>query len=74
MWMGYNDISSEGVWVWVNGEPTTFRGWCAGEPNNDGWGNEDCGQLVYSAWGLWQCWNDGDCGDSWPFVCEWGPY
>lgn len=33
-WLGATDAASEGVWVWVTGEPVEFSRWIAGEPNN----------------------------------------
>ncbi len=33
-WLGFNDIRMEGNWEWVSGEPTTYRNWAQGEPNN----------------------------------------
>ena len=42
VWIGLNDISSEGVFEWINGDP--YRNeviWISGEPSNSG-GNEDC--------------------------------
>ncbi|MDA0802983.1 MAG: lectin-like protein [Planctomycetota bacterium] len=34
IWIGANDVASEGVWAWTTGEPFTFSAWNAGEPNN----------------------------------------
>ncbi|MFN9975937.1 MAG: lectin-like protein, partial [Phycisphaerae bacterium] len=39
LWIGFNDRTVEGQWVWASGEPVTFTGWAWGEPNNSG--NED---------------------------------
>jgi len=33
-WLGYTDTESEGDWVWLTGEPTTYSNWARGEPNN----------------------------------------
>lgn len=38
-WIGFNDITAEGNWVWVSGEPVTYTNWMDGEPNN--WAEED---------------------------------
>jgi len=49
-------------WVdWSNG---TYTNWAGGEPNNDD-GEEYCGQMYDGG-----TWNDKDCGDSLPYVCE----
>ncbi len=34
LWTGFNDITTEGQWKWVSGEPVTYTNWWAGEPNN----------------------------------------
>ena len=33
-WIGFNDIASEGTWVWDNGDTTPYTYWNGGEPNN----------------------------------------
>ena len=39
-WLGLNDISSEGNFVWSDKSKSKFRRWAEGQPNN--YGNEDC--------------------------------
>ena len=56
-WIGYNDISDEGSFVWVTGEPTTYTNWAGGEPNNQ-LGTEDCVEFNRFGVGLW---NDLPC-------------
>jgi len=34
LWIGLNDINSEGVWEWISGEPVGYLNFTAGEPNN----------------------------------------
>ena len=41
-WIGYNDIDSEGTWVWVDGNSSIYTNWHPDEPNN-GRGIQDCG-------------------------------
>ncbi len=48
--IGINDLTTEGTWVWVNGEAVNYTNWAAGEPNNSG--NEDVG-TVLDATGVW---------------------
>ncbi|MCB9234639.1 MAG: HYR domain-containing protein [Bacteroidia bacterium] len=64
-WIGYNDIVTEGNWVWSNGDISTYTNWNAGEPNNSG--NEDGGEILTS--GLW---NDNKTTAIRPFVMEIG--
>jgi len=56
--IGLNDIASEGVFVWDNGDPTVYLNWSAGEPN--GGSLENCVELSYAGNG----WNDIPCGES----------
>ena len=44
MWIGLNDVASEGDYVWVDGTPFDFVNWASGEPNNSN--NEDYVQMV----------------------------
>ena len=39
-WIGLNDRSVEGSFVWTSKEITSFRFWAPQQPNN--WKNEDC--------------------------------
>jgi hypothetical protein len=63
-WLGANDATTEGVWVWVTGEPFAFQSWASGEPN-DGDGGEDC--MARRAGGNW---DDKDCGGGRDYICE----
>src|SRR6266540_3283763 len=36
LWIGLNDSDQENVWVWVSGEPASYRNWAPGEPNSGG--------------------------------------
>ena len=71
VWLGGNDMSTEGVWTWVGDggsfppspDPThTYSAWKAGEPNDAGIG-EHC--LSASA----TSWNDAPCSRPRPFIC-----
>ena len=34
-WIGLNDISSEGIFVWSDGSDSLYRNWGRRQPNND---------------------------------------
>ena len=57
-WIGFNDVQSEGNWVWEDGWTGTYLYWGFLEPNNDQ-GNENCGQINWQT-GTGE-WNDADC-------------
>ncbi len=40
LWIGLNDIDSEGTFEWTNGDPVTFTNWDNNQPSNSG-GIED---------------------------------
>ena len=64
-WVGYNDRSTEGTFVWDGGSSATWTNWHVDEPNDSG--GEDCTELNRWADGTW---NDADCSDSKYYVCE----
>jgi hypothetical protein len=74
-WVGLNDRSREGSWVWeAGGSLGGYQPWQTGEPNNGGscWGcEENCGILAFFA-GL-DTWNDLRCDSNNAFVCERAP-
>ena len=54
-WIGYNDINTEGTFVWDDGSTSTFTNWASGEPNQSG--DEDCVHTRGDP-----DWNDENCG------------
>ncbi|PVD31801.1 hypothetical protein C0Q70_07219 [Pomacea canaliculata] len=77
VWVGADDISTEGSFVWNDGSPllTSSSLWNTGEPNNVG-GNEDCVQMHISRDLL--ILNDNNCGKNntkdrlvYPVMAEW---
>ncbi len=55
-WIGLNDASVEGQFVWSTGEPLTFTNWGPGEPSDSN-GNEDFVNIGTFGGNLW---NDFD--------------
>ena len=68
-WIGYNDRGIEGTWMWANGS-STHTNWYPGEPND--YLGEDCAvdRYAYGNGFSNSQWNDFNCGDLNPFVCE----
>ena len=63
-WIGFNDLASEGTWVWADGTATSYTNWSSGEPNDSG--GEDCAHIYTNGQ-----WNDHRCTVlSAYFICE----
>lgn len=56
LWIGLNDVASEGVHVWASGEVSSFLSWYPGEPNN--FGDEDYVHLLRPGFNPAYGWND----------------
>lgn len=75
-YFGLSDATSEGNWVWNNGEKLSYTNWHRNEPNEEN-SNEDYALFYYKySDGTW---NDGDFGSRTvnseaAFICEWGEY
>ncbi len=46
VWLGINDVATEGTFVWTTGEPVTYTNWDNNEPNN--LGDEDYGVINWN--------------------------
>jgi CUB/sushi domain-containing protein len=64
VWIGLNDISKEGQFVWESESKSSFRRWAPHEPNDKG--SEDCVHMRADA----SDWNDLTCYSHFPYVCE----
>ena len=68
VWIGANDLNTEGVWVWSDGSAFDYRKWRSGEPNNMGKEGENCGHLKHHD-DHSKDWNDIQCSHTLNFVC-----
>lgn len=57
-WIGLNDVSSEGHFVWAGGESVTYAHWSAGEPNDANGGEDYVVMYPPGFQGLDSQWND----------------
>lgn len=66
LWIGLNDQTQEGTFVWASGETALFRNWEFGQPDNGG-GAFPAEDFVH----IWPAsrnlglWNDYNTGDNW---------
>ena len=64
-WIGLNDRSVEGSFVWTNKEISKFRFWAPQQPND--WKNEDCVHTLGARHGY--TWNDVPCTNCYNYTC-----
>ena len=67
-WLGFNDISTEGTFIWADRGAGNFTAWAKNQPNN--FGEEDCAHALgvnhnYE-------WNDVPCSNCHPYTCKKG--
>lgn len=65
-WIGLNDRSSEGTYVWSSGSSASHRNWGDKQPDN-WWFSEDCVEIN---WGDEGRWNDLNCNEQRPYICQ----
>ncbi|MGH0030467.1 MAG: lectin-like protein [Myxococcota bacterium] len=41
LWIGFNDLDTEGNWQWITGEAVAFTSWDSGQPDNGAGGNTE---------------------------------
>jgi hypothetical protein len=63
-WINLNDLQTEGTFRWGSGEVATYFNWNGAADNNAG--IEHCVQFWYYI----AEWNDADCTNNFPFICE----
>ena len=75
LWIGLNDLSQEGLWIWNDGDASAYRNWAPGEPNNGGgvYPNEDQTMMRSSAFAYPGMWNDAPEDQHSAAVVEVGP-
>lgn len=64
VFLGINDIQTEGSFKYLNGDPIIYSNWQQGEPNNDK-GRENCVEVLVNG-----KWNDRPCGERRLILCE----
>ncbi|XP_078383748.1 uncharacterized protein LOC144666226 [Oculina patagonica] len=64
-WIGLNDRSVEGSFVWTNREISSFRFWASKQPNSGK--NEDCVHTLGAKQGY--AWDDVPCNRCYNFTC-----
>ena len=63
-WIGLDDKSNEGVFVWIDGSDLEWANWGSGEPNDYGSG-EDCAHVTTDG-----IWNDNVCSSQFAYACQ----
>ncbi|XP_071114429.1 perlucin-like [Haliotis cracherodii] len=65
VWVGGNDLRSEGMWVWdVDQASFTHTDWHPGQPNG---GSEHCLELYQPTHFTW---HDSTCSNKYDYICE----
>uniref|UniRef100_A0A8C5WA99 Mannose receptor C-type 2 n=1 Tax=Leptobrachium leishanense TaxID=445787 RepID=A0A8C5WA99_9ANUR len=65
LWMGLNDMDTNGVWQWSDGSPLKFLNWENEQPSNSN--DENCAVIRTETSGAWQ---NRNCGNALPYVCK----
>jgi len=70
IWLGATDELVENSFVWVDGQPMVFQKWRAGEPNNNGPGDDPENCAVIEGDTALHEWDDRSCVVAAPYICE----
>ncbi|PIK46115.1 C-type lectin 4 [Apostichopus japonicus] len=68
MYIGYNDLATEGVWEWSDGSLTTFTQWGGDQPAGDN--ADNCANMVAIIADDIGKWDDGTCDSLRSYICE----
>jgi len=69
-WLGLNDISTEGDFIWADRGAGNFTAWAKNQPNN--FGEEDCVHALGVEHNYE--WNDVKCNDCHQYTCKKGKF
>ena len=69
-WIGLNDRSSEGTFVWADSRSNSFTYWAQSQPND--FNNEDCVHTLGIKHSF--LWNDVSCASCHNYTCSEGVY
>ena len=64
VWIGINDLATEGHYEWTDGSTYNYANWNHGEPN-DAYRQENCVQMYRNG-----KWNDNHCQKKLSYVCK----
>ncbi|XP_022093106.1 macrophage mannose receptor 1-like [Acanthaster planci] len=67
-WVGYNDLASEGHFVWTDGTTSYYNNWAPGLPYD--FGGEDCTYSDPDFYGSKGNWNDVSCFQRYYPICK----
>ena len=65
VWIGLNDVTSEGNFRWPDGTHVIYTNWATSLSRNQN-ENHDCVRMM----AVEGAWDDTSCGKELPFVCE----
>ncbi|XP_078354451.1 uncharacterized protein LOC144639065 [Oculina patagonica] len=65
VWIGLNDVTTEGTYRWPDGSHVTYTKWSYNLPDDQN-GYQDCVRMTFDE----GAWDDTSCEKQLPFVCE----